>query len=471
MRPGFNTVWQVSFCVLATAFFFVSGSSVRVPRHVASSTVTGNEDDATKDVQPHPGNIDGNGQQDHQEKSFTQMLNKLNTDYDSRIRPNASGAPVIVRTNLYIISGFSTVAETMDFNLMAFIRQRWNDPRLKFNGTSNNSLSVNPKLIDQLWVPDMFFANENDGKLHQLTVKNEALRIYPDGDVLFSMRVSLTLACNMDLRLYPMDVQLCHLTMESYGFRTHDLLFHWTVENAVDINEELEIAEFRYPSVKTIQFNKTYTTGSYSSLRAYFLLQRVYDFHLIQTYIPTIVIVVISWLSFWLNPESVPARVSLGITTLLTITSQAAGVRAGLPKVSYVKAIDVWMTTCLVFVFASLAEYAVVNYISTEKNRRKQKREAAAKKMLAGDSSKDNTMELDALNGDRRQHSKFERNPQEDIDERDYRIATLIADNVNPRKVDKVSRVVFPVLFLLFNILYWPLCLVSYNDDNFNDKS
>ena len=60
--------------------------------------------------------------------------------------------------------------------------------------------------------------------------------------------------------------------------------------------------------------------------------------------------------------ESTPARVSLGVTTVLTMTTLMSSTNAQLPKVSYAKGIDVYLGTCFVMVFASLLEYATVGY-------------------------------------------------------------------------------------------------------------
>jgi len=54
----------------------------------------------------------------------------------------------------------------------------------------------------------------------------------------------------------------------------------------------------------------------------------------------------------------------LGLLTVLTTTTMSGGARSSLPRVSYIKAIDVWMIVCLVFVFSSLIEYAIVNVLA-----------------------------------------------------------------------------------------------------------
>lgn len=86
-------------------------------------------------------------------------------------------------------------------------------------------------------------------------------------------------------------------------------------------------------------------------------------YYLIQIYIPSSLIVVISWVSFWLHRNASPARVQLGVTTVLTMTTLMSSTNAALPKISYIKSIDVFLGTCFVMVFAALLEYATVGYL------------------------------------------------------------------------------------------------------------
>lgn len=60
---------------------------------------------------------------------------------------------------------------------------------------------------------------------------NVLLRIYPNGEVLYSIRISLVLSCTMDLKYYPLDSQTCFIKMVSCKwsfnliYRLFDLYF------------------------------------------------------------------------------------------------------------------------------------------------------------------------------------------------------------------------------------------------------
>ena len=76
--------------------------------------------------------------------------------------------------------------------------------------------------------------------------------------------------------------------------------------------------------------------------------------HFLQIYAPATFIVVVSWLSFWLSGDDRVDRLSLGVTTVLTITLFMASVNATLPKISYIKAVDLYLLVCFAFVFMAL---------------------------------------------------------------------------------------------------------------------
>ena len=103
--------------------------------------------------------------------------------------------------------------------------------------------------------------------------------------------------------------------------------------------------------------------GNYSRLACEIQFVRSMGYYLIQIYIPSGLIVIISWVSFWLNRNATPARVALGVTTVLTMTTLMSSTNAALPKISYVKSIDVYLGTCFVMVFASLlGKFHRLNY-------------------------------------------------------------------------------------------------------------
>nr|KAF6394873.1 gamma-aminobutyric acid type A receptor subunit delta [Molossus molossus] len=113
--------------------------------------------------------------------------------------------------------------------------------------------------------------------------------------------------------------------------------------------------------------------GQFPRLSLYFHLRRNRGVYIIQSYMPSILLVAMSWVSFWISQAAVPARVSLGITTVLTMTTLMVSARSSLPRASAIKALDVYFWICYVFVFAALVEYAFAHFNADYRKKQKAK--------------------------------------------------------------------------------------------------
>ncbi|PAA51221.1 hypothetical protein BOX15_Mlig006140g2, partial [Macrostomum lignano] len=120
--------------------------------------------------------------------------------------------------------------------------------------------------------------------------------------------------------------QLCPLEIGSYGFALSDLEFVWMTDRApVSLNKQMMLNEFEIPEVRAGSCNKAYnTTGQFACLFVEFKLERKFGFYLIYTYLPSILIVAISWISFWIDYKAVPARITLGLLSVLALMTQAS---------------------------------------------------------------------------------------------------------------------------------------------------
>ena len=78
----------------------------------------------------------------------------------------------------------------------------------------------------------------------------------------------------------------------------------------------------------------------YSRIVVDVFLERPLGYFMWEVYMPATSIVVISWTSFWLERSAIPARVSLGVTTVLSITTLLSNSNDNLPPTAYPKVIN-----------------------------------------------------------------------------------------------------------------------------------
>ncbi|CAH0731314.1 unnamed protein product, partial [Brenthis ino] len=397
--------------------------------------------------------------------------------YDARIRPsgiNGTDGPAVVSVNIFVRSISKIDDVTMEYSVQLTFREQWLDERLKFNNLGGRLKYLTLTEANRVWMPDLFFSNEKEGHFHNIIMPNVYIRIFPNGNVLYSIRISLTLSCPMNLKLYPLDKQTCSLRMASYGWTTDDLVFLWKEGDPVQVVKNLHLPRFTLEKFLTDYCNSKTNTGEYSCLKVDLLFKREFSYYLIQIYIPCCMLVIVSWVSFWLDQGAVPARVSLGVTTLLTMATQSSGINASLPPVSYTKAIDVWTGVCLTFVFGALLEFALVNYASRSdmhrENMKKTRREMeaaasmdAASDLLDTDSNTTFAMKPLMRGGvtDKMRQCEIHMNPPR----KNCCRLWMSKFPTRSKRIDVISRITFPLVFALFNLAYWSTYLFRDEDE------
>ncbi|XP_069992883.1 glycine receptor subunit alpha-2 isoform X2 [Penaeus vannamei] len=293
-----------------------------------------------------------------------QILDSLLKLYDRRATPtNHLNNATTVTCELYIRSFGSIDPNSMDYQVDLYLRQSWVDERLNHDDIKQPLDLNDPNLVKAIWKPEVYFPNAKHAEFQFVTVPNVLVRINPNGEILYMLRLKLVFACMMELSKFPLDSQVCTMEIASFSKTMKELNLSWKSDAPIKMYKNMRMPQFEMEEIVPTTCQESFQIGNYSCLVAEFHMRRAIGFHFVQSYLPTTLIVVISWVSFWMDVDSVPGRTTLGVTTLLTVSSKSSGIQAGLPQVSYVKAIDVWMGACTAFVFCALLEFTFVNYL------------------------------------------------------------------------------------------------------------
>ncbi|KAK7137596.1 hypothetical protein R3I94_013295 [Phoxinus phoxinus] len=313
-------------------------------------------------------------------ENFTRILDRLLDGYDNRLRPGFGGPVTEVKTDIYVTS-FGPVSDVeMEYTMDVFFRQTWVDRRLRYEGPVE-ILRLNNLMVTKVWTPDTFFRNGKRSVAHNMTAPNRLFRIMKNGTILYTMRLTISAECPMKLVNFPMDGHSCPLKFGSYAYPMTEVIYTWTKgpQHSVEVPPESS-SLVQYDLIGQTVSSETVKsiTGEYVVMTVYFHLKRKMGYFMIQTYIPCIMTVILSQVSFWINKESVPARTVFGITTVLTMTTLSISARHSLPKVSYATAMDWFIAVCFAFVFSALIEFAAVNYFTNAQAERAKRKQAAA---------------------------------------------------------------------------------------------
>uniref|UniRef100_A0A8C7YGE3 Gamma-aminobutyric acid type A receptor subunit gamma3 n=1 Tax=Oryzias sinensis TaxID=183150 RepID=A0A8C7YGE3_9TELE len=383
-----------------------------------------------------------------QETDTTEILNNLLKEYDKKLRPDIGVKPTVIDVDIFVNSIGPVSSINMEYQIDIILAQTWIDSRLRYNSTMK-ILTLNSNMVGLIWLPDTIFRNSKTADSHWITMPNQLLRIWNDGKILYTLRLTINAECQLQLHNFPMDEHSCPLIFSSCKYFRPE----------VSSNEEnkLKCCDLCFLFYFLVLFLSS--TGDYVVMTVFFNLSRRMGYFTIQTYIPCILTVVLSWVSFWIKKDATPARTALGITTVLTMTTLSSVARTSLPRVSYVTAMDLFVTVCFLFVFAALMEYATLNYCSQISSKNNPN--------YSGLNVRPSPHTIIALNNSLYWQDFEDTCVYECLDGKDCQSFFCCFEeckgggwrkgrlHIDLLELDAYSRVFFPTSFLLFNIVYW----------------
>ncbi|XP_075262075.1 gamma-aminobutyric acid receptor subunit beta-3-like isoform X2 [Convolutriloba macropyga] len=285
--------------------------------------------------------------------------------YNKLLRPYFGGEPVVVYTSI-VIDGIGPVShEEMEFTMDFFFRQKWLDPRLAYTNSSHPYIQFGSEISDKIWKPDTYFLSAVRTSVHAGGSVNSLIRIHPEGLVLVSERLRVTSKCFMVLEYFPLDTQKCSLLVGSYGYTEDDIKYSWFLSDPVSFNDDIstiQIPQFKYQKLSRRIATHQLSTGNYSYAQLSIYLERNIAVFVVQVYLPAALIVTISWVTFWVKRNAVPARASIGVTAVLTMMTLTAGGVLRDPRFTEVTPMDIYIGVCFMYVVAALVEMAFVGY-------------------------------------------------------------------------------------------------------------
>lgn len=267
--------------------------------------------------------------------------------------------PAVVHVGIEIrnLAALDEVKET--WQVTGLLIAKWNDPRFRYPGGRGRQYRDLP---DTIWKPSFEFTNE----VSPSNLRFVDLYARPDGTVVYTQTFIATLSTDLDLRRFPFDSQLLPLEVRARGDdldstilkadpgdsplpkRAYAGLAQWT---PISLTERLGPVAGSASDAKYVEFDLKVRRNPKSYVWKFI--------------VPLLLLVIISWVTFWLSHEEFRTKDQLqsAVATLLIIVAFNITASSVIPKTDYITYIDALLFTCFAFVVISIAAIVATHLV------------------------------------------------------------------------------------------------------------
>jgi hypothetical protein len=286
-------------------------------------------------------------------------------------RPNADSGPTQISVGIWVGDISNIDGAQQSFTAEIAVVLRWKDPRLAHTGKG-----VMRCPLEQIWHPRVSIVNETNSVSRRLP---ESVEVESDGTVTYRQRYVGAFTQPLRLRSFPFDRQTFRVQLVAVRYQSNEVVFvpdqRWVrdgLKEAGGISPSITLPDWTVEKWELKPLLYALAPGhQYSSYAFEFTASRNVQHYILKVILPLVLIVIMSWAVFWIDPINASSQVSIAMTSMLTLIAYRFAIDSQLPLLPYMTRLDVFILVSTLLVFFSLIEVvATIILDNTQKKKR-----------------------------------------------------------------------------------------------------
>jgi len=274
-------------------------------------------------------------------------------------RPNADSGPTQISVAIWFVDVSSIDSAQQSFTADVVVVLRWKDPRLAHVG---GGVALYP--LDQIWNPRVVVVNETNSISHRFP---DSVEVGTDGTVIYRQRLVGSFAQALVLKSFPFDKQVFRVQLAAVKYSPSEVSLvpdeKWIaagISQAAGISPSITLPDWTVEKWEVKPLVYTLAPGLENSGYAVeFTASRNVQHYILKVILPLVLIVMMSWAVFWIDPVTSNSQISIAVTSMLTLIAYRFAVDSQLPRLPYMTRLDAFFLTSTILVFFSLIEVLV----------------------------------------------------------------------------------------------------------------
>ena len=283
--------------------------------------------------------------------------------------PPYNGHPLDIDIGLHVVNLASINEVSEQFQLDAYMFERWIDKRLAYTAQGPQD-NLRNYAFGQIWIPQLEMINAASPRER----REISITVSPDGTVRYAERLVVTLSSSFHLRRFPFDRQQLLVLIHPFladGPRLRFKLDNNSTWTASEFTSFSSLAQWHLTGLRS-QLLDAATYGGMTVPEARFQIDvtRRSSFYLWKVFLPLLLMVFLSWAVFWIEASDLSNQVQIAVTTILTVIAFAFAISATMPRLPYLTYIDAFFLECYIYVFLAVVELMTVHVTHRSELRR-----------------------------------------------------------------------------------------------------